>query len=189
MRGLASKLRLEGLQERHGIRPAAAAFTFVNGAISIGLLSVLAWAFASPLIFPSLGPTAFLLFHRPLAASASPRNTVLGHLIGAVLGYASLVLFGLTEDGSAIVTGVTWPRVGAAALSLGGTSGLMVLASAAHPPAGATTLIVSLGILDDPVDLVVLMTAVVLLVVQGAALNRLAGIRYPLWAARDEDQD
>ena len=50
-----------------------------------------------------------------------------------------------------------------------------------HPPAGATTLIVSLGILREPEQLLVLMVAVVLLVAQGIVINRLAGIPYPLW--------
>jgi CBS domain-containing membrane protein len=46
--------------------------------------------------------------------------------------------------------GVTASRVGAAAISLGLTSGLMVWARVPHPPAGATTLIESLGILQNP---------------------------------------
>ena len=36
-------------------------------------------------------------------------------------------------------------RVGAPALSLASTGALMILLKAAHPPAGATTLIISLG--------------------------------------------
>lgn len=51
-----------------------------------------------------------------------------------------------------------------------------------HPPAGATTLIVSLGILATPARLAVLMLAVVALITQGLVINRLAGIDCPLWA-------
>ena len=47
--------------------------------------------------------------------------------------------------------------------------------------AGATTLIVSLGILREPEQLAVLMLAVALLLVQGFVINRLAGIPYPVW--------
>jgi hypothetical protein len=50
------------------------------------------------------------------------------------------------------------------------------------PPAGATTLIVSLGILTEPKQLGVLMFAVLLLVLQGYVINRLAGIEYPRWS-------
>jgi CBS-domain-containing membrane protein len=57
----------------------------------------------------------------------------------------------------------------------------MVWLKVPHPPAGATTLIVSLGILREPDQLVVLMIAVALLVVQGFVINRLAGIPYPTW--------
>jgi len=69
-------------------------------------------------------------------------------------------------------------------LSLGLTSGAMVWLKVPHPPAGATTLIVSLGILRQPWQLAVLMFAVVLLVLQGLVINRLAGVDYPLWAPR-----
>jgi CBS domain-containing membrane protein len=83
--------------------------------------------------------------------------------------------------GSALSVGVTWPRVIAAGLSLGLTAGVMVLLRAPHPPAGATTLIVSLGLLTQPWQLVLLMGAVVLLTLQALVINRLAGISYPLW--------
>ena len=72
----------------------------------------------------------------------------------------------------------------AAALSLGLTAGLMVLLRAPHPPAGATTLIISLGILTKPWQLVILMGAVVLLTAQALVINRLASIPYPLWKPR-----
>ena len=75
-------------------------------------------------------------------------------------------------------------KFGAAALSLGLTSGAMVWARVPHPPAGATTLIISLGILREPDQLVVLMVAVALLVAQAFVINRLAGIDYPVWGPR-----
>ena len=95
----------------------------------------------------------------------------------------ALALFGLLDAGPALATGVTAARVGAAGLSLGLTAGLMVWLKAPHPPAGATTLIVSLGILTRPEQLGVLMAGVVLLLLQGFVINRLAGLDYPLWAA------
>jgi CBS domain-containing membrane protein len=42
-------------------------------------------------------------------------------------------------------------------------------------------LIVSLGILTKPWQLLLLMVAVVLLTLQAFAINRLTGIPYPLW--------
>ena len=166
-----------------------ALFSFINGCISIGLMSALALITRSPFIFPSLGPTAFLFFYTPRAPSASPRNTLIGHTIGVLAGYFSLVVTGLTAAGPALAVGVSWPRVIAAALSLGLTAGLMVLLKSPHPPAGATTLIISLGILTKPWQLVLLLIAVALLTAQAFAINRLAGIPYPLWNPIKEKVD
>ncbi|MBE3561389.1 MAG: HPP family protein [Ktedonobacteraceae bacterium] len=181
LRGLLSRLSLPWLTERYARTPILALFSFINGCISIGLMALLAHITGSPFIFPSLGPTAFLFFYTPTAPAASPRNTVIGHAIGALAGYFSLLITGLTTAGPAIATGVTWPRVIAAALSLGLTAGLMVLLKSPHPPAGATTLIISLGILTHPWQLVLLMIAVILLTIQAFTINRLAGIPYPVW--------
>ncbi len=180
--GLARRFRIPALVRNHSSTSVMGSFALINGFISIAVMSAAAFVTGSAFIFPSLGPTAFLFFYTPTGASASPRNTIFGHAIGAGAGYLSLVLFGLTEAAPALATSVTGPRVAAAALSLGLTSGLMVWLRVPHPPAGATTLIVSLGIMRTPVDLAVLMLAVVLLTVQGFVINRLAGIDYPLWA-------
>jgi CBS domain-containing membrane protein len=181
LRGLLRYIRLPWLTQRYAQTPVLALFSCINGCISIGLMSVLAVITHSPFVFPSLGPTAFLFFYTPTAPSASPRNTLIGHAVGAGAGYLSLVVTGLTMARPALAAGVTWPRVIAAGLSLGLTSGLMVLFKSPHPPAGATTLIISLGILTKPWQLLLLMVAVVLLTLQALAINRLAGIPYPLW--------
>jgi CBS domain-containing membrane protein len=181
VRGLLSHIRLPWLTQHYAQTPVLAIFSFINGCISIGLMSALALITGSPFIFPSLGPTAFLFFYTPRAPSASPRYTLVGHTIGVLAGYFSLVVTGLTAAGPALAVGVTWPRVIAAALSLGLTSGLMVLFKSPHPPAGATTLIVSLGLLTKPWQLLILLIAVVLITLQALAINRLAGIPYPLW--------
>lgn len=181
--GLAQRFQLSSLVTRHSSVMVIGTFAAINGLISIGLMAVAAVATGSPLLFPSLGPTAFLLFFTPLTPAASPRNTLGGHLIGALAGYLALVLFGLTDAVFVAGEPLTSARIGAAALSLGLTSGAMVWLKVPHPPAGATTLIVALGILREPWQLAVLMLAVVLLVIQGFAINRLAGLPYPLWRA------
>ena len=184
--GLLKRARLPWLLQHHSQLPVLAFFSFINGCISIGIMSALAVITHTPLIFPSLGPTAFLFFYTPTSPSASPRNTLVGHAIGVLAGYLSLVVTGLTMAGPALATGVTWPRVIAAALSLGLTSGVMVLLKSPHPPAGATTLIVSLGLLTKPWQLLLLMGAVVLRNLQAIVINRLAGIPYPLWNPRKQ---
>jgi len=61
------------------------------------------------------------------------------------------------------------------------TGALMVLLDVSHPPAGATTLIVSLGIISKAQELVIIEVAVFVLVAQALVINRLAGLPYPLW--------
>lgn len=180
--GVIERFRLSTLLRHHSSITVLALFSFVNGAISIAIMAFVAILFDAPFVFPSLGPTAFLFFYTPRAPTASPRNTLIGHLIGVLAGYLSLQIFGLADHGPALTTGVTVSRALAAGLSLGLTAGVMVILRAPHPPAGATTLIVSLGILREPSDLAVLMLAVVLLTLQAIIINRVAGIEYPLWS-------
>lgn len=159
-----------------------ALFMFVNGFIAIAIMSGIAMLTGTPFIFPSLGPTAVLLFYAPLSPTASPRHTIYGHAIGILCGYLSLRLVSLHHAPPAALTGVNEARVLAAALSLALTGALMILLKAAHPPAAATTLIISLGIVTRPFYLLVIEIAVALLVAQAIVINRLAGLDYPLWA-------
>ena len=184
VRGLLARLRLTRLLGRFHERLVWAAFMFINGFVTIALLAATAMVTRIPFIFPSLGPTAFLLFFTPNAPTASPRHTVYGHAIGIFCGYGALWLMHLQHAPPALVTGVDVHRVIAAALSLAATGALMILCKAAHPPAGATTLIISLGIVTRPFYLLVIELAVVLLCLQAIAINRLAGLDYPLWARR-----
>ena len=184
VRGIAARLRVSWLLQRFDERKVWAGFMFVNGFLTIALLSLVALVTGSPFVFPSLGPTAFLFFFDPRAPSASPHHAVVGHAIGIACGYGSLVIFGLQHAGPALAVGVDGRRVLAAALSLAATGALMILLKAAHPPAGATTLIISLGVITKPSYLVIVEVALVLLVVQAIVINRLAGLDFPLWRPR-----
>jgi CBS domain-containing membrane protein len=184
MHGLLGRLRLAGLLKRYPARLVWAGFMFLNGFITIALLSGLAMLSGTPLIFPSLGPTAFLFFANPTDASSSPRNALCGHAIGILCGYAALWLVGLQDAPSAMLEGVGWRRVLAAAFSLAATGALMILFRAGHPPAGATTLIVSLGLVTHPFQLLMIEAAVALMTLQAFCINRFAGIDYPIWAKR-----
>lgn len=180
--GLANRMRIPALVERHDSVVVMGAFAFVNGCIAIGVMSFGAFITGSPFVFPSLGPTAFLHFYTPMAPAASPRNTLCGHAVGVAAAVVSLLAFGLTGEGPALADGMTLARVGAVALSLGLTSGAMVWLRVPHPPAGATTMIISLGILTDAAHLAVLLFAVVLLTIQAFLINRAAGVPYPRWS-------
>lgn len=187
--GLLARLRFTRLQVRFPGRFIWALFMFVNGFITIAILAGVAMVSHTPFVFPSLGPTAILLFYTPLSPTASPRHTIYGHAIGIACGYGSLLLTGLHHAAPATVVGVDSKRILAAAFSLAATSALMILFKAAHPPAGATTLIISLGIVTKPMYLVIIEIAVVLMLVQAVVINRLAGLDYPFWAKRVEAAD
>jgi CBS domain-containing membrane protein len=178
---LLAHLRLKWLLQHFPSRLMWAIYVSVNGFITIGLLALLALLTGSPFVFPSLGPTAYLFFFSPMAEASSPRNTILGHAIGLICGYAAFALAVASSPPFGMHPGVHAARVLAAALSLSATGALMALFRVSHPPAGATTLIVSLGIISQPRELVIIEVAVILLTAQAFAINRLAGIPYPLW--------
>lgn len=180
---LLRRLRFNWLLQHFPERLVRSIYVFVNGFITIAMLALLALVSRNPFVFPSLGPTAYLLFFSPLGKTSSPRNTILGHAIGLACGYAAFVLTGAGALPFGVHQGIFWPRILAAALSLSFTGALMVLLDVSHPPAGATTLIVSLGIIWKPLELVIIEVAVFFLVAQALAINRLAGLRYPWWNA------
>ena len=160
---------------------------FVNSFLTIGALALLALVSRNPFVFPSLGPTAYLLFFSPLSKPSSPRNTIFGHMIGLICGYAAFVVTGAGALPFEAHPSIFWPRILAAALSLAATGACMVLFEVSHPPAGATTLIVSLGIIWQPRELVIIEVAVLLLVAQALMINRLAGLSYPWWNAPSDE--
>ena len=178
---LLGRLRLAWLLGRFPSRVVWSIYIFVNGFLTIALLALLAVVTGSPFVFPSLGPTVYLLFIAPVQENSSPRDTILDHAIGLVCGYGAYALTGAANVPFGVHPGVYWPRILAAALSLSATGAFMVLLCADHPPAGATTRIVSLGITSKPKELVIIEAAVLILVEQALVINRLAGSPYPLW--------
>jgi CBS domain-containing membrane protein len=184
LEGLLRRLRLTWLLKRFPARPVWAFFVCGNSIVAIALLSVVAMISGTAVVFTSLGPTAYLLFFTPRAPAASPKHALWGHLIGLACGWGALWITGLTHAPPVTMEGVTKMRILAAALSLGVTAAAMVLLHVSHPPAGATTLIVSLGFITRPWELVVIEAAVAALLVHATIMNRLAGIDYPLWAPK-----
>jgi CBS-domain-containing membrane protein len=160
-----------------------AVYTFAGSLLAIALSGTWAWAVKEPLVFPSLGATAFLIFETPMAEVGSPRNTIIGHLVGAAAGVVSLLVFGLWNAASVYNTGVSPARIGAIAMAVALTGGILRLLRAAHPPAGATTIIVASGLLARPHQLVDVVVGVILLTIAGWLLNRSMGVPAPPWGA------
>src|ERR1700677_4320598 len=89
---LLSHIRMEWLLLHLPPRLVWAVYVGINGFITIALLALLSLVTGSPFVFPSLGPTAYLFFFSPLSESSSPRNTILGHAIGLICGYAAFAI-------------------------------------------------------------------------------------------------
>jgi CBS domain-containing membrane protein len=190
-RGFAPPMHRYGLQhwlaERFGVA-GDALYTFAAGVVAIAVSGLAAYLLKQPLLFPSLGPTALLIFGAPVAENASPRNTFIGHGVAIAVGYSSLALFGLKAAPNVVQAGVSPARIGAAALSVALTGGILILARSLHPPAGATTLIVSLGILGTFHAIMAIAFGVVILTATGWLINRALGVPVSLWATAHHEE-
>src|SRR5919204_3327684 len=170
------------LYRRHGNR-GNAVYTALGSLLAVALSGLWAWLFHEPLLFPSLGATAFLFFETPLAEVGTPRNAIIGHFVATGAALACLAVFGLFHSASVYVDGVTPARIAAVAFSVALTGGVLRLLRAAHPPAGATTIIVSSGLLADAHQMVAVAVGVLIVTAAGWALNRAMGVPAPRWGA------
>lgn len=182
--GLLERLNLKHYLGRFPTRAVWATFVFIDGFLTVAVLALVAMLSGTPFVFPSVGPTTFMFFFHPTTPSSSPRNAILGHGVALLCGYLALTLAGLQNSPSAMAEGVGWKRMLAAALSLALTGALMISFRIVHPPAAATALIVSLGIVREPFQLLILELAIVLLAMEAVAINRLAGVEYPWWGRK-----
>ncbi len=132
-------------------------------------------AFANqPLLFPSLGPTAFLQVEDPEVRMARFYNTVMGHIIGVSAGLIAVFLLRANRTPSPMATGILTPdRIAASTLAVALTIIFSLLLRASHPPACATTLLFALGGFAPTARVVSLVLAGVLLIgVIGEVLRR-----------------
>jgi CBS-domain-containing membrane protein len=174
---LPSTAQLTGWRDR---RPSGLGRGAYSGALCLGVLAVAGWIGVltkQPWLFPSLGPTVMLFFESPEQPTARPQNALIGHVVGIAVGYACLRGFGLLHTPPAPVGGLTGRYVAAAALSVAITSLVLVLIHLPHPPAGASTLIVSLGVLTSRTELFTMVLAVGLVTAMGFAITLLLGDR------------
>lgn len=147
----------------------------IHGAVLIGALGGFAWLVGQPLVFPSLGPAAYVMVVDPDDPTHQPRAVIGGHLLGVIAGLVGYHLFapGLT-------LGVTHPGTSSATLRLVAsgifamaiTSTGMIWADIDHAPACATTLIVALGLLSTLQNGITILAAVVLLAIIEEGVKR-----------------
>ncbi len=152
---------------------AKAGYVAVGTFMALAMLAAVALATRQPFVFPSLGPTAFMLFYSPGRRDTGARVTIVGHTIGIACGYAGLVLTGLTAQEPNMLA-IDNARLLACSIALASTGAFMILFRAVHPPAGATTLIIALGLLSAPLHLAIMLAAVCGLVLIAGGWNRVA---------------
>ncbi|MGN6743193.1 MAG: HPP family protein [Amnibacterium sp.] len=167
--------RFEGgaLERATGNRAAAALYAALLSLLVLALAGAVGLALKQPWLFPSLGPTVMLFFQSPRQRASRPVHALVGHGVALVVGWLCLVVFGLVGAPPVPVAGLTPPYLVAGALSVALTTGILALLKLEHPPAGATTLIVSLGIIATPVGVLTMAAAVVLVTLAGWVVNRL----------------
>jgi hypothetical protein len=119
----------------------------IAGASLVALPGIIGLAAGSPLLFASLGPTAYLQAAQPQQPTARFHNVVLGHAVGFLAGVVAVALFSASAEPSLFeAKQLAPPRVYASVLAVALT--LFISAPrkiAFHPPAAATTLLVALG--------------------------------------------
>lgn len=174
---------LSGMDERSIVSLTAG----INGGLAILVISVFAWLIDLPLLFPALGPTAFILFSAPFSRAAAPRSVILGHFIGIGCGWLAWQATGVLSGSPVGIPIGGWPLYCSGATALALTGLLLVRARCPHPPACASALVIALGGVSTWMAVLAMALAVVLVTAQGVGINRLAGVRVPLWASRSEE--
>src|SRR5215831_7077593 len=137
-------------------------------------LATIGWATNQPLIFASLGPTAYELVEQPQMPSARPYNVIVGHLIGVGAGFLTLYILNAWAAPNVLATGIVSPRrLWATTMSAALTTLGCLALKAGQPAALATTLLVSLGAMQTRRDAIVLVVGVLLVTAMGEPIRRL----------------
>lgn len=140
-------------------------------AVLILVVSIIGWASHQPLIFASLGPTAYELVEKPKLPSARPYNVVVGHLIAVLAGFAAIFLTRAWSVPGVSVHGVPFLRVWAAVVAALLTAFFTLLFKAAQPAALSTTLLISLGLMQTAQNGLMILAGVVLITLIGEPIR------------------
>lgn len=147
----------------------------VYGGLVMAAIGALGWASGVPWLFPSLGPTIAIQSEAPDHPAARPWSVVVGHLIGAAVGFAAVRVTGVIHERPVNVShALTLARVVAAMIAVFASMALQTLARARHAPAQATTLLIVVGALDaDLHGAFVLAAGIALVAILGEGVRRL----------------
>lgn len=143
--------------------------SIVTEGAKVGILltvpALIAWVTGRPLIFPSLGPSAFaLMMDRNEEITA--RQMIGSHLVGVICGFLTFNVlaygFSVTELPSSLSPALL-KLAASGVISVVLTTVVMLAARIPHAPACATTMIVSLGLLSTFADGFFIMLAVLVM--------------------------
>ncbi len=191
------RMRLRVLRARFSVpallasadeRRVVSALAAAHGGLAIAVISLCAWLTDLPMLFPALGPSAFIVFARPFSEAATPRSVIIGH--GAALGIGLAVrcaIEAVSGEQIGLEATDTLPTLLSASVALAGTCFALVRLSAPHAPACATAIIIAVGAVRGWPELFAMATAVVLLTLLAVGVNRLAGLCVPTWNTSPEN--
>lgn len=138
----------------------------------IAVIGLAAWMSHSPLLFASLGPTAFELIETPERPSARPYNIIVGNIIAIVGAFVALWLTGARSASPVSSAGLPLLRVWATVLAAMFTVFGTLLLKATQPAALSTALLISLGLMQTAKDAGLILLAIVLMTAMGEPIRR-----------------
>lgn len=156
------------------MKPKVISLTTVAEGALILLVGAIGWAAHMPLLFASLGPTAYELVEKPKAPSAKTYNILVGHFAGMGAGFLALWVFSAWSAPKVGAAGfVSSTRLWAAVLAVLITTFVTLILKATQPAAVSTALLVSLGTMQRRNDAIAIVVGVVILALVGEPLRRL----------------
>lgn len=142
-------------------------------ALLILIAGLAGWVTHQPLIFASLGPTAYELIETPHRRSAQPYSVFAGHLTAIGAGYLALFVTRAWYVPAVSTNGVPFLRIWSAVVAVALTVLVTLLVRASQPAALSTSLLIALGLMQRPRDAAIILTAVVLMILVGEPLRLL----------------
>lgn len=142
----------------------------INVFFHFGVLGVIAIVTGRPFLFPSLGPSAYLMATGEQPREEGPYHVIGGHAVAVAGG---LIAYGVFVDGAStyVVFQDADPAfsrelvalTASATVAMIITTVVMLVTGTNHPAACATTLIIALGLMGGLADAVVIIAAVAVL--------------------------
>ncbi len=115
---------------------------------------------------------------------SSPRNTILGHMIGCIVG---LFFYWITLQAGKVPGTLDMMNVAILGAAVGTCGTIMGISGALHPPAASTTLLIVFGYLGNPINILAFILASIFITCEAWIVHKIAGIRFPMWAPDKRD--